>query len=350
MKRNTKSLYVADFATAIKRELKRRRKRSPPISSLIGLCEVLFFSSLKTDELAPIRCTVTYINPKNPDPSPPERILADRWSVTAFDQSIPFNQKNLSKLAKASDPLVSAIAVYRAESNQLFMWGLIDQQHNRAGFASLELNEGAENPGWFSISILGVGHLAFYLNYTLLGTLRHDELVSKYYDVLKSGPIHDKLKLGMDVHLNDVKSRNSSAAFSARGHRPDSFRRYWIRALSRILLGIQRYGHGGAVLLANANSARDVQLKYPLRYTRLPDALIREGVHTISSVHANDKIQLEYLDHRSQQLPTILYLDYVCAEAERIDTSDEITGCLRFISSLSRVDGLVLLEPNLAGN
>jgi hypothetical protein len=47
-------------------------------------------------------------------------------------------------------------------------------------------------------------------------------------------------------------------------------------------------------------------------------------------------------------MPIGLYLDKEIAENEEEDFRDEITGCVRFISSLSCVDGLVLAGPDLS--
>jgi hypothetical protein len=47
-------------------------------------------------------------------------------------------------------------------------------------------------------------------------------------------------------------------------------------------------------------------------------------------------------------IPAGLYLDEAVSDNDEQDYRDEITGCVRFISSLSCVDGLVLATPDLA--
>ncbi len=53
------------------------------------------------------------------------------------------------------------------------------------------------------------------------------------------------------------------------------------------------------------------------------------------------------MDRDQDMLPMWSYLDQNVKEAEAEDCKDEITGCVRFIASLSCVDGLVLAAPNL---
>lgn len=46
-------------------------------------------------------------------------------------------------------------------------------------------------------------------------------------------------------------------------------------------------------------------------------------------------------------MPTALYLDESISEFDKIDTTAEIKGAIRFISSLSCIDGLIVLAPDL---
>lgn len=49
-----------------------------------------------------------------------------------------------------------------------------------------------------------------------------------------------------------------------------------------------------------------------------------------------------------RSVPVELYLDQAIFADEADDFRDEITGCVRFVSSLSCVDGLVLMTPDLS--
>src|ERR1035437_510122 len=99
----------------------------PSIEILNKLFKTLFYTSLKTEEDQYIRVTLTFIDPKNPDPSPPMRIVADRWQFVHFESTIPFTVPNLVKLSKAADVWSSSLAVYYNNKNELIIWGMIDQ-------------------------------------------------------------------------------------------------------------------------------------------------------------------------------------------------------------------------------
>src|SRR3989454_10048580 len=104
--------FPKDLAEAVHSELALRGSDSPSLKILIDLFELLYFISLKTEELQPITCYIVYLPPENPDPKPPGRIVKDRWRYIRLNNPIPLTTSNLVKLARASDPRTSSFAVY----------------------------------------------------------------------------------------------------------------------------------------------------------------------------------------------------------------------------------------------
>jgi len=133
--------------------------------------------------------------------------------------------------------------------------------------------------------------------------------------------------------------------YDDRGHWNSSLEEMWISALCRILIGIQKYHHGGAVLISDVGTG--LNQKYSLRYDRLANALFRAAVHSIKNTSYSDLICEKYLDEEADEIPTGLYLDDACSQSELTDTNNEITGCVRFLASLSRIDGLIWLDSSL---
>src|SRR5436190_17735876 len=131
--------------------------KKPPIEVLNLLFETLFYTSLKTEEAQHLRVTVTLIDPTNPDPFPPENIRPDRWKVVALENRIDFDVKNLVKLSKAADTWSSSLAIFYNEKNVLFIWGMIDQAIHYQSYLNHETDEGAELPGLFQSTIIGIG-------------------------------------------------------------------------------------------------------------------------------------------------------------------------------------------------
>ena len=68
---------------------------------------------------------------------------------------------------------------------------------------------------------------------------------------------------------------------------------------------------------------------------------------TITHTAHSDTIHTDYLDEHLDEIPTELYLNEAVGSDRLDDTNDELTGCVRFLASLSRVDGLIWLDFNL---
>lgn len=285
---------------------------------------------------------------ENPDPSPPERIVPDRWSHIKFKDAIPLDVKNLVKVSKSIDNAFAALAISWDADDELVIWGAIDQQGQRTAFVSREADEGAESPGVFKVTISGVGDVEVFRGYTLLGALRRGRLAFGFNDVLaQPGPIWSVVQTAVNEMVAAVRRQVGIDVFQARGHWPESIAHDWRQARARILLGIQRYGHGGALLLTPDNRNTGLRIKYPISYNRLNSALNRLCVSTIRACDAQDEIYQDFLDTDEESMPVTLYLDESVFRDERDDTRDEVTGCVRFIASLARVDGLIVMNRSL---
>jgi hypothetical protein len=141
-----------------------------------------------------------------------------------------------------------------------------------------------------------------------------------------------------------VRKKVGSALYDERDHWDVSLEALWISALCRILIGIQRYHHGGAVLISDDGS--DLNAKYSLKYHRLANALLRAAIQQIKHTSFSDTIHEKYLEEAGD-IPSDLYWDETVSANELTDTEDEITGCIRFLTSLSRVDGLIWVDSGL---
>ena len=130
-----------DLAVLVHRRLNGAKISTPcPSEEILSLLfETMFYASLKTEESQLIKVTITFIDPINPDPNPPSRIVADRWNHIAFEEKVLFNVKNLVKLSKAADPWSSSLAVYYNEEGELIIWGMIDQAIHYQSFLNYRI-------------------------------------------------------------------------------------------------------------------------------------------------------------------------------------------------------------------
>lgn len=337
--------YPNDLAKAVWSVLGKGKSPFPPSELLTYLFESMYFASLKSEESEPITFHIVYIDPVNPDPDPPERLVLDRWSYVKFPSPILFNLPNVVKLAKASDPRTSSLAVFHDDNENILIWGLIDQGNRYHDFVNYEVEAGPERPGLFQASIEAPGHIVAYVGYKKIAELRVNKLVRTAVDVFRNGPVHEALQPGIDNYVNAVIDKVDPEAYRDRPEWESSLTQYWISSLCRLLLRIKSHRHGGALLITPKLSKVGLNVKYPLNYGRLKSSLISRARLTIESTYASDRI-FEYW-HNDRSIPISLYLNENVADSELSDVRSEIDGALWFISLLSRVDGLVLMNKYL---
>lgn len=339
--------WPRDLAQAVYRELTRRHDERPTLEVITQLFETMYFASLHTEEAQPITFHVVYIDPNNPDPKPPRRIVKNRWSYVPLAQPVGFSMTNLVKLAKASDPRTSSLAVYHNSGGEVVVWGLIDQGNSYHEFVNYNVDSGPERPGIFQASITGVGQLTAYMGYEIIAELRVNRLRRNAVDVLHRGPVYSALQAGIAVHLEDVRRVVPHDVYDLRGQWDNSLTSDWLATLSRLLIRIQTYRHGGAILITPDSSLDGLNVKYSLAYDRLRDALYTRAKLRIERTHASDQIFSDFLEREADKLPVGLYLEKTVADNDLEENRSELDAATWFISLLSRVDGLVLLTPRI---
>ena len=332
-----------DLAELVQKKLTGAKIKTPcpDLEVLISLFNTLFYASMKTEESQFIKVTITFIDPNNPDPSPPSRIVADRWNHISFSDRIPFNVKNLVKISKASDPWSSSLAVYYDSENNLFIWGMIDQAIHSQSFLNFESDSGPETPGLFQTSITGIGNIIVMFDYEMIANLKQNILISNYIDVFKHGYISTILNTNTATCKKKITFPDDDI-IDWNGHVENIYK----ESLSRILLRIQNYHHGGAVLITK-RIGNDLDIKHKINYNRLFTSIINDTKHSISYIRASNLIDEKYLDKNRKTIPVDLYLDETVSDYDMEDTTSEIKGAIRFIASLSCIDGSIIMTPDL---
>ena len=303
----------------------------PPLTVLEDLFECLFYASMRTEESQLTKVTITLIDPLDPDPNPPKKIVSERWSYVSFENYLPLDIKSLVKLSKAADPLSSSLAVYYNETGKLFIWGMIDQAMHYQSFLNYESESGSEQPGIFQASINDIGTLNVLFDYELLATLKQNILIPRYLDVFTIGPISKMIKKNAESLKADLRN------FLILHHPTEDFSDWegfinsiWTQTLSRLLLKIQNYRHGGAILITD--NAQELDIKYHIKYERLMLAMVNYAKETINSYVAESKIE--------ESLSTYA----------KTEVANEIKGAVSFVASQSCVDGIVLFGQNMVVN
>jgi hypothetical protein len=336
---------ISKLAKAVDSHLKKVGVRSPGTNTLSRLFEIVHFTSLKTEEARPLQLRIVWVDPQNSDPGRPPHPRPDRWKITKLSNPLPFTVANLVKLAKAADPWSSALAVFNDGQGKFLVWGLVDQTVHFNTMLVRESKSGYAPPGLFQVVATGTADLTVYREHSFVARLAQDVLLGRQSDVFWSGPVSDCLDTGIQTYLTAVSRKSGSLLPKGLGYWGPLLADEWISTLCRLLISIQRYRHGGALLLTRSHC--DLDIRYQIRYRRLPRALVNLGVNTIRNASTRERVETEYLDQYEDFIPTDLYFDEVISEGDADDFRDEITGAVRFISSLSCVDGLILAGPGL---
>jgi hypothetical protein len=317
---------------------------------LDSIFEVMFGASLQREEREPIVFHVVYLDPQKPDPNPPPLIRENRWIFAPFAMSLSMSIPNLVKLAKATDPRTSSLVVYPDDAGELRVWGLVDQGIGHFEYQRYEDTEGAwPRPGLFHASVLGVGHIEVQAGMETLAALKGTDLLKKPIDALRAGPLREAIAPG----LNALAGRTRRIALRKCGQYTSEDAEEaistWLGTLCRLLLRIKNHGHGGAILLtmaASRSNPRHLNVKYRLDYRRVENSLFNRCV-TEAVGYVYGQRLMDLLDEESDSIPAIAYSDDLVLTSERDDARDSLDGGLWFISLLSRVDGLVLMDPHL---
>lgn len=338
-----------DLAKLVFSKLKHAKNTTlqPPVAVLTTLFENLFFTSLKTEEGQLIKVTVTLISSENPDPNPPKKKDAQRWNCIHFEEKIPFTVKNMVKLSKAADPWSTSLAVDYDEANELFIWGLIDQSFHYQSFINYESTYNPEQPGLFQSTINDVGNIHVMLDYELIANLKQNTLISNYVNVFAKGPVRESLNNHSDNYQASVRQHFIDELGADVLDEWDGYIGNIIsRSICRILIRMQDYQHGGAFVITPDTEA-GLSIKHRLSYDRLFKAIVNFIKFDIASFKHTETIMSEYIDLDQDTLPSFLYLSESVAETDKNETSDELKGAIMFIASLSCIDGLVVLSPDL---
>jgi hypothetical protein len=211
---------------------------------------------------------------------------------------------------------------------------MVDQEPRHTDHITLDARGIPHRPGLFQATITGVGNISVYRNDELIGSLEQNTLVEEYHDVLWSGPVHDLLVgyLRSYLHGNGAASDAASTALES------ELLMRWINAICRILMNVRHYRHGGGLLITPQMSLDGLNVKYSIRYERLLRSL-----RSLVELQARQQAAIAPSPAREES-PSVMPYSAVREMAER---KNEVLGAIRFIASLSCVDGFVLLDERM---
>jgi len=315
---------------------------SPKPSVLAELLNTAYRATLVTEEGRFVRGSLTFADPRGPEPDPPLLRRADFPSFTPLGRRLPVSVEMVVKLARAIDSWCGSIVVYGTNRSTLFAWGVLDQMVHRNVRIHQEGAHGFEHPGVVTIVMDGIGAVSAYHGDLFLAGVRHDKLVTGEQDALHSRAVTGRiLPQWSPLATRIVDAIGGSVTV------PEVERRLlaeWATTIARICIGLRRAGTGGALLISPNPLPHLLDVSRPFSYGRLGHAGV---LHVLDTLHMHVTRKALRDSFSNGQAPVRRVLANILAEADADDREAELTGAVRIVTSLAAVDGLVLLSPLL---
>jgi hypothetical protein len=321
------------------RKLGFAEPRRPVVASLLRMA---YLASFKTEEGRFVRGSLTYANPKNPDPDPPLMKRADYPGFTQFGDPEVLTVDTLVKLARAIDRWSGSLAIH-ARRDELVAWGVVDQLVGESVRVHRESERGFTNPGCLTVTMDGLGEVSAYHGGMFLGGIRDQVLITREDDAFKSRMLFEyamEAVLPFSFAITHVLGKTHKDKYI-----PFTLMRRWSATVARLCIGLRRLGTGGAFLLTPKPLMNQLKVQRAFSYKRLEQAFVLSVFDKLYATQMLDQLA----DARpAGSVSFDASWEAILAETDADDREDEMTGTVKLVTSLAALDGLVLLTPTFA--
>lgn len=316
----------------------------PDDERLSHFIEVAYHASFEREEQRPLRFAMVLIEPTDPGLTAKQA----QWIAAPFQREISLTVSELRRLAPATDPRHTSLAVHAAPgSGKLAIWGLVHAGTSWHDFIRYKTwRSESIPPNALILRIAGPGVLHAERLIWPLCHLAGGELSVPTRRVLERGPVGEFFKLTAMEYTAEVR-RKAEGELTSRdfnsmrtGDTPNRYLRFIERTLSFAL----DQGHGGAFLfvpeglgLGDPTVTERVRVKYPLELEGCWPRIVDEAVTALRH---------KGLDARVRERTEVALVEY--EETARMAEAAEVAAraaldAARFLGGLTSVDGAVLL-------
>ncbi|MBD9405042.1 hypothetical protein IB236_06835 [Acidovorax sp. ACV02] len=323
----------------------RGEKRPPlPASDLLKeLLALVYHTSLLREEGRKLLFRIIYLPRGSSKKISHARHSNSRLAVFTEDRSL--NVSELRRLAPAADSRRTMICADYDSETGWRVWGLLDTGVNWWQFTRHEADRGFAPPQDLAIGSPGPGEITVSSGGTVLLALRNGSAFLPQGSALNAGPVSTHLEPTRRKLYRDSIGRLKVKKWDKENHDNDYPKRFHDMCLSRILSGIRELAHGGTLLVVpNQLSASDprladrVNIKHPCDYDYLWELMLQhlELHHKYYALHFPLWDSEVPIDPEKYHQISIL-------ESAKIDNDEALKDAVRFIASLSAVDGALVI-------
>ena len=347
-------LYPPDLVPLIKTAWKgslrmsgERRPALPAEKALGELLGVAYHTSLLKEEGRKLLFRILYFPKGKSKKSMEARRRNSR--LAEFSEDRELNVAELRRLAPAADSIRTMICVDYDADTGWRVWGLLDTGANWWQFTKHESSSGTPPPNDLAVGSLGPGELTISSGGFVLLTMRNGAVYLPRGSVLESGPVSEHFESSRRQLYREVVTRLRVKKWDEEGHDNDYPKRFYDMCLSRILSGMRELGHGGTLIVVpDELSATDsrltdrINIKHPCNYDYIWDLMIRH-----LEIHKKYYDLYFPLWDSETQIDPKDYREVSILDSNRTDNDEELADCIRFIASLSSVDGALIITTRL---
>jgi len=303
------------------------------------LVDVIYHASFLTEEQRRIWFRVVYIS-KDEIKKEAQRPVRE-IRVIEFKQARNFTIGELVKLAPAADPIQVLIGVYQAKSlEELRIWGLIETGTSFWEFTRHESFFGCAPPNALTLSTKKAGQIVFSRSGLILLRLDQGKIEKPSRAVFDKGPIADFLKKGKRNVIDESKKRNITIFGE------QYLGSIYAQFIERILDKIREKFHGGTLIIVPEEiKPGDTRLKDRIVIKYLCDFNALDPLIDKIEKSSNYRHSMETV--RKQKVLAKDVRECIDAVEDRQTAERRLTATASFISSLSAVDGAVVMNENL---
>jgi len=266
-------------------------------------------------------------------------------TLIQFQRSRTFNEKEILRLAPATDPTNVLICVGTIKNTEeLEIWGLIDAGKSWWSFLTGDSDSAKFPPNLLTISVAEPGNLTISRQGIVLIHLRNGNLLHSTRTiggVLFAGPIGDFFSPATKQIYTDVGTRLNST------DQKEGIE--YVRYLQRLIFRIRASSHGGTLIVVpDSFTPNDPALKnkliikYPCIYDRVWDLLVNKIVHH----HKYYELYFRLRDEKDAIVPQ-LFRDVMDARETGGQIDEALSDSVKFLAVLSNIDGAVVITDRL---